>query len=167
MSCMFAVFTLLNETFCFPSCPSNAALKKTALVMREARHSFVPPIKDVTAASQGVNSKWGSALPSAVRSRNDLDFSCFLSPFCVLLPLSSSTSVSLSLRQACRAVLCWRGVLTWMQPEGCWHVSGPHRRLAACDGTRDPHLCHRNTRCEQIKKRKALKSVREPLFLHY
>lgn len=55
---------------------------------------FIPPIKDVTSASWGVNPKLSSTLPSAVRSHSDLDFlsSCLPSPSSSSSPLLSSTS---------------------------------------------------------------------------
>lgn len=104
--------------------------------MKIARHSFVPPIKDVTAASQGVNSKWGLALPSAVRSRNDLYFSCFLPPLSHLLspsvilnlsPLSPSTPQHEPLSS---------GVLT-----GLSHSNATRRKLMC------PGLCGSSTPC--------------------
>lgn len=125
--------------------------------MKIARHSFVPPIKDVTAASQRVNSKWGLALPSTVRSHNDLYFPCFLPPPlpspASLHPLSSSTSLSsvslYSLRQAPRDGCVLTGLSHSDATRGmlmCPRLCGG---ITPCDGTSAPALSriHRSARC--------------------
>lgn len=137
--------------------------------MKIARHSFVPPIKDVTAASQGVNSKWGLALPSAVRSHNDLYFSCLLPPLSRLPP----PSVILHLSLLCLPVLLKTSplvldVLTRLShsdaTRGKLMCPGPRRSITACDGTSAFALygIHRSAWCgEEIKKKKK-KSTEAP-----
>ena len=140
MSRMLAVFVVLKWGFCFshsqscfPLVPLDATLKN--IRMNIARHSFVPLIKDATAASQGVNSKWGLALPSTVRTHYDLDVSCFLPPssLCHPPPPCSVSLYPLKTSPSCWA--CWQGVLTRMLPGGKARCPGPRGGMAARDGT--------------------------------
>lgn len=119
--------------------------------MKIARHSFVPPIKDVTAASQGVNSKWGLALPSSVRSHNDLYFPCFLLP--PHPPPLSSVSLYSWRRAPCDGFVL-TGLSHWDATRGKLMCPRLCRSITPCDGTSASALSgiHR-TGCGKKKKR--------------
>jgi len=92
-ACLVVHHKWLYTFSCFPFVPFGATFDKI-LPYENSTPFFVSLIKDVTAASQGANSKWGLALLSAVRSHNDLDFPCFLPP--PDLPLLASVALHLS-----------------------------------------------------------------------
>lgn len=138
--------------------------KKKSSCKKTILRFFVSPIKDVTAAAQGANSKWGSALASAVRSHSDLGFSRSL-------PRLSFTSLLCLPQDQHPPAPLNGGFLTGLSDSDAthwgWCVPG-HTKASRHVMTPQPHVLNRNQRspwCGNNKRIKKQDRVSGPLLL--